>query len=281
MTRAVRGMLLFLALACAAGVAPAQSGKFPPETEGFQRPKDRAAALYKPAGPGPFPAVVLSHTCAGLYWHVFGWAERLVAAGYVALVLDHLGPRRVPFNCPKNNPVSVTDYAKDGYEALRFLRSKSYVDGARVAHVGFSYGAMAGLRIAGRAFAERHAGGAPNFAAVAALYPWCNEYTLAERPDHQWNFQPDTDTPLLLLLGGADDEASPRSCVEQARANAASGLPVEWKVYDGATHLFDVTNQAGRHVVVRSGSYTYRGNAEHTEQAWQDMKAFLGKRLAR
>jgi len=238
-------------------------------------------AFFKPPGDGPFPAAVLSHTCAGIYWHLYNWAERLSAAGYVVLIPDHLGPRGRKFNCPPaDDNVSVTEYAEDAFEALKFLRAQPYVDGKRIVHVGFSYGAMAGLRIASTSFARKYLNGEQGFAAVVAFYPWFNEQSGPVRYDRMFNFYDDTQTPLLVLLGGDDNEARPRSCVEQARKNAGRGEPVEWKVYAGATHAFDNATAGGTLATFQRGPYLYRGDAAVVEQAWQDMKAFLDKRLA-
>jgi dienelactone hydrolase len=265
-----------LAFHCIAALAQGQ--KFPVVPQAFARPVARAPALFKPEGAGPFPAIVLSHSCSGLSGNLYNWAERFTGAGYVVLVIDHLGPRGRKFNCPPNeHNVSVTEFATDAFEALRFLQSQSYVDPQRIAQAGFSYGAMAGLRIASAKFARQHFGEGRHFAAVVAFYPLCN------RPgseDYQRNFYDDISTPLLLLLGREDDETLPASCVEQARKNAARGQPVEWKLYDNATHAFDAANLAGAHVTFQRARYTYRGDAQTTEQAWQEMKAFLDRHLA-
>jgi len=256
----------------------AQAQKFPGSAQAFARPVARAAAVFKPEGDGPFPAVVLSHSCSGLSGNLYNWAERFTAAGYVALIIDHLGPRGRKFNCPPyENNVSVTEFATDAFEALRFLRSQSYVDAQRVAQVGFSYGAMAGLRIASAKFARQHFGDGRHFAAVIALYPACNG---PGAEDYQRNFYDDISTPLLLLLGKEDDETRPASCVEQARKSAARGQPVEWKLYENATHAFDAANLAGEYVTFQRARYTYRGDAKIAEQAWQEMKPFLDRNLA-
>jgi len=48
-----------------------------------------ANTVFKPAGDGPFPAVVLMHTCGGLVGapnaHMKEHAQQLLAVGYVAL----------------------------------------------------------------------------------------------------------------------------------------------------------------------------------------------------
>lgn len=238
------------------------------------------AALYAPDGPGPHPAVVLSHTCATLGRHVTEWAGRMVDAGYVALVVDHLRPRGVKFNCPDKNTISVTEYAQDATAGLKHLRALPFVDGRRVAHMGFSYGGMAGLRLASASFRQKHVGGEA-FAAVIAFYPWCNKRTRMGGGDHQVNFYDDTDVPLLVLLGEADDDSPPDSCVEQAKKNAGKGLPVEWKLYPDATHGFDFSHLGAKPYRHQMGNrtVTFRYDPATVDKALQDSRAFLARHL--
>src|SRR5262247_1679511 len=56
-------------------------------------------ALIKPAGAGPFPAIVLMHQCAGLNRAVAAWGRVAVSHGYVVLLVDSLGPRNVKSVC--------------------------------------------------------------------------------------------------------------------------------------------------------------------------------------
>ena len=53
--------------------------------------------LATPAGPGPFPAVLMIHEAFGLNDLVRGHADRLASAGYLTLAVDLFsdgGPRR-------------------------------------------------------------------------------------------------------------------------------------------------------------------------------------------
>jgi dienelactone hydrolase len=282
MTRAAATCVAVLTLLCAAPSAAQVDLAFPKEPErGVKLPgrgSFTGARLYAPEGGGPFPAVVLSHTCGPLRQHIFEWAQRFLAAGYVVLVVDHLGPRNMTNNC-KDFSVTVTEYAQDDVAGLRHLRALPFVDGTRIAQVGLSYGAMAGLRLASEKFRAKHVG-AERFAAIISLYPWCSHQ--GGRPgyhDHQWNFYDDTKTPLLLLLGAEDDEADPQSCIDKAKANAAKGMPVELKVFPGTTHSFDHSLMGGKPVVVPRGRHTitYRYNREAVEESWKLMLDFLAR----
>jgi dienelactone hydrolase len=238
------------------------------------------ARLYAPEGAGPFGAIVISHTCATLRQHIFEWAQRFLGAGYVVLVVDHLGPRGVTNNCPPNNNVSVTDYAQDDVAGLKHLRTLPFVDGKRIVQVGLSYGAMAGLRLASDKFRARSLGN-ERFAAVVSLYPWCNGQGGPRYQDHQWNFFDDTTTPLLLLLGADDDDADPRSCVEQATRNAASGLPVEYKVFPATTHAFDHSLMGDKPAQFQYGqrTVTHRYNKQAVDASWELIVDFIKRRV--
>jgi dienelactone hydrolase len=280
MKRSVVVGLAVLVLGCAVPCAAQVDLAFPKEPEREVKLPGRGAftgaKLYAPEGAGPFPAVVLSHPCGPLRQHIFEWAQRFLAAGYVVLVVDHLGPRGISTNC-QNFSVSVTEYAQDDVAGLRHLRTLPFVDGKRIAQVGLSYGAMAGLRLASESFRAKHVGG-ERFAAIVSLYPWCSHQ--GGRPghhDHQWNFYDDTNIPLLLLLGADDDEADPRSCIDKAKASAAKGLPVEMTVFPGTTHAFDHSLMGDKPVVVPQGrrTITYRYNRPAVEESWKLMLDFL------
>lgn len=281
MNRSTIVCLAALAFSCATPCAAQGDLGFPqqPEREVKVPPRgpQTGARLYAPEGNGPFPAVVLSHTSGPLQQHIFQWAKRLLAAGYAVLIVDHLGPRHR--NTNTDYGVSVTEYAQDDVAAMRHLRSLPFVDGKRIVQMGFSYGAMAGLREASKRFRDKNLG-EEKFAAIVSVYPWCNEQIGSRYQDHQWNFFDDTDIPLLVVVGADDDEADPRSCIETAKANAAKGLPVELTVLPGTTHAFDHTWMKNPVVSYQAGhSVTYRYNPESVEATWKLTLDFLGRRV--
>ena len=240
----------------------------------------RGAKLYAPQGAGPFPVILISHTCAGLQQHAFEWAQRFLSAGYAVLVVDHVGPRGLTSNCPPYNRVSVTQYAQDDVMAMKHLRALPFVDGKRIVQVGLSYGAMAGLRLASEKFRATYVEN-ERFAAVVSFYPWCNQYSGQGYQDHQWNFYDDTTTPLLVLLR-ADDDSSPRSCIEQATQNAAMGMPVEYRVFPETTHAFDHSLWGDQPVAVQYGyrTVTYRYKRQSVEASWALIVDFLKRWVA-
>jgi dienelactone hydrolase len=234
------------------------------------------SALFAPQGAGPFPAIVISHSCGGLRQNSFEWAARLVRAGYVALVVDHFGPRNITLNCWPDYKVSYSVIAQDAAAGLKHLRTLPFVDAKRIAHMGFSMGAMAGLRTTSPSFRRRYLGG-QGFAAVIAFYPWC----APSGPARETNFYDDTDTPLLVLLGAKDDETPTAPCIQMAKQVAARGVPVSWKLYPDTTHAFD-NSLLGDKVFKRSSggrTFTYRNNAKSVEAAWRDSREFLSRHL--
>jgi dienelactone hydrolase len=235
-------------------------------------------SLSRPEGAGPFPAVVLLHTCAGVRDHVLTWADWLREQGYVALITDSFTPRGAGIVCGRFQ-VSVDEVAADAFAAAAHLRSLPFVDGGRVGAMGFSYGAMAGLRLA----SSGYRGGRPGFGAVVAFYPACTPDLLSsgapravvERFD---NLGTDIDTPLLILIGDADDDTPARQCTGRAEALARAGRPVSITVNPGVTHAVDQPSATGR---ITPLGHVYRYDQAATEDAARRSLEFFSRHLRR
>jgi dienelactone hydrolase len=236
--------------------------------DGKPDPADTAVTgyLFKPVGNGPFPAVILMHGCDGLEWErpqqaswqlLKGYAERYVAHGYVALILDSFAPRGVNNICGNGLRVTPQRRAWDAYSAASYLVSLGYVDRRRLVLEGDSHGGWTAL-VALQQGTWQHA--PEHFAAGIAWYPYC----------------PDGGTflsPILILIGEADDWTSSDRCkalAERSRkqGNAAS---IELRTFPGATHAYDFPysariNPQGHHMA-------YDGTA--TTESWQAIGAFL------
>ena len=250
-------------------------------------------ALYKPDGAGPFPAVVLLHQCGGLRsasgsWQnmsVLNWAKEAVARGYVALVLDSLGPRKVDQLCyGVKGGVTLPRGVRDAYLAEHHLAGIPFIDPDRIAFVGFSWGATVGLLASSKTWADALSEGSnpfvgSRFRAVVAFYPSCRDI-------HQNNGAPyatvnrDIDTPLLVLMGELDAETPPSECISGLEAAKAAGAPVMWENYVGATHCWDCQNLDGfRKTDVRGTAVQYLYSSSVTKQSAERMFAFLKERL--
>lgn len=254
----------------------------PPDFSG--RP---AMALYRPAGAGPFPALVLAHQCGGLggaRWSngsMLDWAKRAYERGYVVLLVDSLGPRGATSVClgPQQN-IFFSRGAKDLLQAAAHLRSLPYVDPKRVAAAGFSWGAMAGLFASSRSLANALVPG-ERPAAVVSFYPGC--FTL--RPGTLQAYElvrGDIDRPLLVMMGGEDTETPPGECVDKLGPARAAGAPVETHVFPTATHCWDCRTLDGlRKRDFRGTDVVYRYDPAVTEDSARRMFDFLDRHLPR
>jgi dienelactone hydrolase len=183
--------------------------------------------LFKPDGAGPFPAVVLLHGCGGIRPHFVQWAGTIRNMGYVALLVDSFRPRGISSICA-NSPTMAAmtrDRAADAYGALRHLKGLSFVDGDRVALMGWSHGGWTTLE----AMASPHYRSSPDqFRAAIAFYPWCRD-ALTEP------FR----VPVLVLIGGSDDWTPAKKCEDMQARLSPDAPPLRVQVYQGAHHDFD------------------------------------------
>lgn len=215
--------------------------------------------LAKPAGEGPFPAVILLHTCAGISEHVESWSGRLVSWGYVVLTVDSLTPRGQKSICDGSlRRTTPWSRALDAYGARAFLSTRPFVDPDRVAVIGMAHGGMATLEAIKR---STYTGLATTpFQAAVVYYPLCGV------PDPN-------DTPTLILMGSDDNKTPPDQC----RTYLSKLQPpheVVLEVFPGARHVFDHSeaNAAESGTVVQS-------NTEATAQAVRMTREFLSRHL--
>jgi dienelactone hydrolase len=224
------------------------------------------ATVFRPKGTGPFPGVVLLHVCSGVRAYDSKWAEWLANLGYVAILPDSLSPRNVSTACGGSG-LTVRDHALDGLGALAYLRSQPDVIPTKIAVMGWSHGGAATLISASARFinATRPEGG--GYQAAIAFYPNCVAF-------QDGNLV----TPLLMLMGSADDWDPPDRCVERGTALQTAGTPIEWKVYKGAMHTFD---EPGPDRVARVSGRTYHLGYDRTaakdahDQVQRFLKAYL------
>ncbi len=203
----------------------------PDELQPILRPHD---AVYRPAGAGRFPAVVLLHGCAGVRRKDMQWAEAFRDQGYVALVVDSLSGRGITTREDRRRICVGLDLwgstrAGDLLASLAYVRTLPFVDPARIAVVGWSHGAWAALDFLASAPPEAARG----LRAVVAFYPYCGIVSRAR----WWGLR--VDVPLLLLLAEADTIVDPGPCLRLAAAQAERGRSVTTKVYPEVGHVFD------------------------------------------
>jgi len=231
-----RSLSALYALLLIAGCASSNSS-FQNATPGT--PLTVPAWELRPAGSGPFPAVVLMHGCAGVSESNHEWSRWFRDQGYVALLVDSWGPRRVGASCSPSLPdVPNTERFDDAVGALRYLQAKPYVDPARIGVIGWSNGGVFALSLVNAPSLERaRLRGVvvpePGFRASIAFYPGgC--YSLVDELVIR---------PLLVMIGDADDWTDPGACVAMVEAMRRRGADARIVLYPRAYHYFDVIGQ--------------------------------------
>jgi dienelactone hydrolase len=229
-------------LACAlAGIlavpAIAQEKVTFPSTDGDLKggtPTTITGYLYKPAGAGPFAAVVGMHGGDGLVDENGAirplyrqWGEMLPDKGYLVLFVDSFRPRGFGNIEDRGFSVSpIIEMPRDAFGAMTYLRSRPDVRPDRIAIMGQSYGGAATLAtIANGALPKE----VKDFRAAVAFYPGCIRIQ-----DAYWRPR----VPMLLLMGEADDFGSLARCKEFA----TGGPPIDAHFYPNARHAFDHPN---------------------------------------
>ncbi|MDJ1160217.1 dienelactone hydrolase family protein [Chelatococcus sp. SYSU_G07232] len=197
-----------------------------------------SGVIYRPAGRGPFPAVVALHGCGGLYGRSGGpgprhadWGERLSAQGFIVLFPDSYRSRGIESLCATADRAvrPARERVADALSAKAYLQSRPDVKADAVSLLGWSNGGSTVLHAVHRGRQARD--GRPDFARAVAFYPGCR----TPAKGGTWS----TRMPLLLLIGEADDWTPAAPCAALA---ARAGAAVTYVAYPGAVHDFDHPN---------------------------------------
>lgn len=240
--------------------------------------------LFLPETAGPHPAIVLLHGRAGAYSSLADgvytaatlskrhkeWGQFWAAHNYVALLVDSFGPRGYPAGFPRGSysdrPPEVSEQTVrplDAYGALYYLRKQAGIIKERIGVQGWSNGAMTAL-----ATMSDKAPGLPvaesGFRAAVAEYPGCG-MDAVKGEYHNY-------APILLVIGDADEEVSPKICESFARRATAHGDDLEFHVFPGAEHNFDDPSKKKQ-----------SNPADHaaTEETFRRAEAFFAEKLQR
>jgi dienelactone hydrolase len=216
--------LAMAVLVLSAGTAAAQPVAFPSIAVGSSEagPEIRGW-IYKPAGDGPFPAVILAHSCSGTNPHTESWGRRLVGWGYLVLAPDSFNPRGTKAVCTTPRVVTPNMRVADIAGALDFLATRPDAIRGKVGIIGHSHGGSTVIRAAQKSFGLAQRG----LAGGVAYYPGCNP-----------QFDTGVDIPLLLLAADQDDWTPADRCRRMVADLARSDL-VEAVFYPNAHHGFD------------------------------------------
>lgn len=252
-------------------------------------PADLNAYIWKPATPGPWPAVIMLHGRAGSYSslakgkydastlskrHKF-WGEYWAKQGYLAMHVDSFAPRGFPTGFAagtyKDRPdeVSSTDARpRDVYAALAYLRSRPDVIKDRIGLHGWSHGGMTTLESMGanpimgkNPTATQPPTPETGFRAAISYYPGC----LVKQA--KGGYAPYA--PVLIFTGTADEEVDPINC-DKMVANSPAPEKLELHKYDGAQHGFDDPS---------TSKQSNGANAAATEDSIARATAYFAKHL--
>jgi dienelactone hydrolase len=185
--------------------------------------------LSKPTRAGPFPAVVLLHSCLGIPKDHRAIGDLFAAWGYVSLFVDDFTTRGLRETCS----VDFAEGVVDAYGASSYLSKLPYVDPQRIAAVGYSQGADTVLRLASTRLASVIPPGL-HFKAAVAYYPPCA---------NQVNVR--LEIPVLILIGKMDEVTPAADCQLLANNQSGNGPAVKLVVYPDAHHRFDDPELAG------------------------------------
>jgi dienelactone hydrolase len=199
------------------------------------------ARLFHPAGPGPFPGVILLHHCGGLNSEFSNalpyYASMLVQQGYAVAEPDSFTARNVVEDC-NIGAVRPLDRAQDVFAVAELMATRPDIKASKIGVVGWSHGGWADVYIARdwpaeRPLRESLAAKGAKIAAVVALYgETCGGPEKAA-----------VVTPLLGLFGERD--SSTRIDVCQTLAAQSKGL-MQIHIYENDFHAFDVASGDSR-----------------------------------
>lgn len=225
--------------------------------------REISGLLAKPEGAGPFPAVVLLHTCGGVKPHVSNdWPAYLKGLGYVTLTVDTFGSRglgpcgnALHPSGPGRKTEAYHEITRDAYGAFDYLARQPYVAKDRIAVIGFSLGANAINSYL--IHAPRTSAG--NFKAAVGVYGRCHDL---------WRYKPGP-TPLMELAGELDERH-----IEACRTVRP---PIEVHVLPGAYHSWDDPQASGK--IADAGDYM-RYDRNTTDKSRELVKDFLARHLS-
>ena len=227
-----------------------------PVQQTYIRTKDGlyvAAAIRKPKGEGPFPAIIIFHGAPGGRGmeQLVGWSrgdhggpvwERFLQEGFVVVVGDYRGGDWNAVSSPSDTHVTSID---DGITVVDYVKGLAYVDRTRVSLYGVSLGGNLVMYLVSRV-PDIHTAilGAPApFWFLGVRRGGAEEASGPPQADpavSAANIEP-IRTPLLILAGTADRLLGIATTLHDELARA--GKTVRLEVYEHGYHDFVLGSQ--------------------------------------
>ena len=198
------------------------------------------AIIYRPEGAGPFPAIVGMHDCSGLTNSSGAiaskyreWAQLLVKSGFIVLFPESYGSRGIGNQCSAHNRPVRPDHERvaDANASRRWLEQQPDVRADHISLLGWSNG---GSSVLWTVRPQRGIDDKFDFRSAVALYPGCRRLDSTA-----WAAR----VPTLILIGAADDVASPQDCEHMVAGAKGRSARITIMVYPGAFHDFDHPNR--------------------------------------
>ncbi len=253
-----------------------------------------------PPGAGPFPAVVLLHTCGGLDAPspstVMDWADFLVANGYAVVMPDSFIPRGLRGGVcqrPGSQWVTTRIRGADAYVGLRAAQADARIDGKRVAVMGGSNGGVATLAAANADMIKENgwlAPSQPGFVQAIPFYPECGVTYGGWQVERRGASVTTSGSynaafPVMILIGAQDNWTPVAPC--QSMLKSATGAPMDMKIYPGAHHSFDspspgvISTPRVTNINNPGGLTTFGQNLPAREDSRRVVLALLAEKLGR
>jgi dienelactone hydrolase len=244
-----------------------------------------AAAIRKPRGEGPFPAIVLFHGAPGGRGmeQITGWSrgdhggpvwERFLQEGFAVIVADYRGGDFDLMNTPSKDGLATA--IDDGLAVIAHVRALPYVDSSRVSVYGVSLGGNLALFLASIV---------PDLHAVVVGAPapmWFLGVRMPAgggRPD-LGALQPDPAvaganiapiaTPILMLVGTADPLLGIDRTLHEALASR--GKRIRMEIYEHGYHDFVLGPQGHTRPDLPQGEILLQGALDALDRTVQFVK---------
>lgn len=185
-----------------------------------------SAYQVRPAGDGPFPALIVIHENRGLTDHIKDVARRFAGQGYLTLAVDLLsrvgGKEKYPVEADAIEAVTelpAEGVVQDLQSAFEYLKTLSYVKPQNIGVIGYCWGGGNSLLMATRVNGLR----------TAVVYYGPNPSNI----DSIANIA----GPVLGIYGELDTRITV-NVPQLAEAMKKHGKTFEYKIYPDAAHAF-------------------------------------------
>jgi dipeptidyl aminopeptidase/acylaminoacyl peptidase len=231
-----------------------------------------AAAIRKPKGDGPFPALIMFHGAPGGRGmeQLVGWArgdhggpvwERFLQEGFVVIVADYRGGDMNRMNRPSSE--GLVTAVDDGISIINHVAALPYVDAKEVSLYGVSLGGNLVMFLAAKV---------PTVKAVIAGAPapiWFLGFDVpaqGDRPDYA-SMEPDAEVvraniapiraPILILVGTEDRLLGIDKVLHDQLLKHGKQVRVE--IYEHGYHDFVLGNQGQIRRDLKQGEILLQG----------------------